>query len=141
VISDRSPFVLAHTGHIAATQIRKTLAPYGFKPGHGYTLLMLADHGALSQQALAETLEVDPTVLVGLLNDLERDGLTERQRDPADRRRHIVQITELGKNRAAEIESAIADLEAALFAGLNRDEISTLNGLLARVMGGHSCEE
>src|SRR5882757_9835159 len=111
---DRTPFALAHTGHIAATQIRKTLAG---------------------------TLEVDPTVLVGLLNDLERDGLTERQRDPADRRRHIVQITESGKSRAAEIEVAIADVEGALFADLNRDEISTLNGLLARVMGGQSCEE
>jgi hypothetical protein len=47
----------------------------------------------------------------------------------------------LGKRRAAEIESAIADLEAALFADLNRDEISTLTGLLARVAGGHSCDE
>jgi DNA-binding MarR family transcriptional regulator len=138
---DRTAFALAHTGHIAATQIRKTLALYGLKPGHGYTLLLLADHGALSQQSLAGTLEVDPTVLVGLLNDLERDGLTERQRDPADRRRHIVQITESGKSRAAEIEVAIADVEAALFADLNRDEISTFNSLLARVMGGQSCEE
>jgi DNA-binding MarR family transcriptional regulator len=137
----RPPCALAPTGHLAATQIRKALARYGLKPGHGYTLLQLADHGSLSQQALAGTLEVDPTVLVGLLNDLERDGLTERQRDPADRRRHNVQITELGKSRAAEIEAAIADLEAALFADLNRDEISTLNGLLARVVGGHSCQE
>src|SRR5258706_4478084 len=138
---DRTPFALAHTGHISATQIRKTLALYGLKPGHGYTLLLLADHGALSQQTLAGTLEVDPTVLVGLLNDLERDGLTERRRDPADRRRHIVQITESGKNRAAPIEVAIADVEGALFADLNPDEISTLNGLLARAIRGQSCKE
>jgi DNA-binding MarR family transcriptional regulator len=138
---DRPAFAMAYSGNLATTQIRKTLARYGLKPGHGGVLLLLCDRGAISQQALAETLGADPTALVGVLNDLERDGLTERRRDPADRRRHIVQITAQGKNRGAEIDAAIAAVDADLFADLNPDEITTLTSLLARVTSGHTCAE
>src|ERR1700730_4925409 len=111
---DRPAFAMAYSGYLATTQIRKTLAPYGLKPAHGGVLLLLCDRGAISQQALAETLGADPTALVGVLNELERDVLTDRHRAPADRRRHIVQITTHGKNRAADIEAAIAAVDADL---------------------------
>jgi DNA-binding MarR family transcriptional regulator len=132
-MADRTTLALAFSGHTAADQIRKALAGYGLKPTHGYALLRLSDHGSTSQQSLAEALETDPSVLVAVLNDLELEGLIERRRDPADRRRHIVEITPQGKSRAADFEAALADVEAALFADLSAREIATLQGLLARV--------
>jgi DNA-binding MarR family transcriptional regulator len=132
-MADRPTLALAFSGHTAAVRIRKALAEYGLKPGHGYVLLLLADHGATSQQSLVEALAVDPSVLVAVLNDLEREGMTERRRDPADRRRHIVEITPQGKSRAADFEAVLAAVEAVLFADLNGGEICTLRGLLARI--------
>jgi DNA-binding MarR family transcriptional regulator len=132
-MEDRPTLALALSGHTAAVQIRKALAEYGLKPGHGYVLLLLADQGATSQQSLVEALAVDPSVLVAVLNDLEREGMAERRRDPTDRRRHIVEITQQGKSRAADFEAALAAVEAVLFADLDAVEITTLRGLLARI--------
>jgi DNA-binding MarR family transcriptional regulator len=96
-------------------------------------LLRLSDQGSTSQRSLAEALATDLSVLVAGLNDLELEGLIERRRDPADRRRHIVEITPRGKSRAADFEAALAAVEAVLFADLTAGEIATLQGLLARV--------
>jgi DNA-binding MarR family transcriptional regulator len=121
----------AFSGHTAAVQIKKALAEYRLKPGDGYVLLQLADQAPTSQ-SLVEALAVDPSVLIAMLNDWKREGMTERRRDPADRRRHIVDSPQ-GKSRAADFDAAPAAVEAVLFADLDADEIATLRGLLARI--------
>ncbi|MFJ3199036.1 MarR family winged helix-turn-helix transcriptional regulator [Streptomyces sp. NPDC086989] len=86
-----------------------------------------------SQRALAERLEVDPSVLVGILNDLEGEGLAVRRRDPADRRRHNVAITEAGSTALAKTNAALDEVELALFAALSQQDRDALRGLLARI--------
>lgn len=76
---------------------------------------------------------MDPSTLVAILNDLERDALAERRRDPADRRRHIVRITPAGRAAAAAVEEAVSAVEREAFADLDEDEIAQLHELLARV--------
>jgi DNA-binding MarR family transcriptional regulator len=126
-------FLLARHGVIMNARIRSALGVTGLSPRHGMTLIHLAACGPVSQQALIETLGVDPSVVVGLLNDLERDGLAERRRDPADRRRHIVTITPAGTATLARVDAAVQDVEADLFADLSPAEVATLGDLLARV--------
>ena len=132
-MNDRPSLALAASGQVANAQLKKALAAHGLKPGHGHVLLLLSHEGATSQQALTESLGVDPSVLVVMLNDLERDGLAERRRDPADRRRHIVEISARGTKLVADLDRAIDAVEVALFADLDAAEISTLQDLLARV--------
>lgn len=114
--------------------MRDALASIGYSPRQGSTLLQLVDEsGRMGQQALCESLGVDPSVLVGILNDLESGGLVERRRDPADRRRHIVAMTAKGERAAADVRDALAGVERDLFADLDPAEVTTLRGLLARV--------
>jgi DNA-binding MarR family transcriptional regulator len=124
---------LAYSGQVATSRIKKALAAYGLRPGHGHVLLLLASAGPTSQHALGEALGVDPSVLVATLNDLERDGLAQRRRDQADRRRHIVEISPRGSSLVAEVHRVIAAVEADLFADLDPTEVTTLQALLARV--------
>jgi DNA-binding MarR family transcriptional regulator len=130
---DRLGLVLAKSGQITNVRIRKALAATGLKPGHGHVLLRLSDIGPMSQQALIEALGVDPSVLVAILNDLERDGFAERRRDPADRRRHIVEMSERGAALVGEIDSVLTAVERELFADLADSEIDLLRSLLVRV--------
>lgn len=91
---------------------------------------MLRDQGGSTQRALASTLEMDGTTIVGLLNDLEADNLAERRRSPEDRRRHVVELTDVGAKKLAKAEFALAGVEDEVLASLNHDEREQLYGLL-----------
>ncbi|MEY2523512.1 MAG: hypothetical protein QOJ66_2077, partial [Ilumatobacteraceae bacterium] len=69
---------LARAGRRAAETM---LEPTGLRPRHLIALTLLHDHGAASQQGLADTLSLDPSNVVGLLNELEERGLITRRRD------------------------------------------------------------
>lgn len=128
----RLAFLLAYHGGITETVIRKALAATGLTPRHTMTLLQLAD-GPVTQKALIEKLDVDPSVLVALLNDLEGDDLVRRRRDPADRRRHIVEITPEGTSRLRKSDTALDTVERELFADLSERELTSLRGLLDKL--------
>src|SRR4051794_19733771 len=57
---------------------------------------LLADHGPMGQRDLGQAMATDPSILVTLLNPLEADGFLTRNRDSADRRRHVVTLTAKG---------------------------------------------
>lgn len=124
---------LAFQGHLAGVRVRKAMAHHGLKPGHGHVLMVLQTEGAVGQQWLTETLGVDKSVIVALLNDLERDGLAERRRDPADRRRHIVEISPRGTALVTELHRTMAAVQAELFRDLTPAEIATLSSALPRL--------
>ena len=73
---------------------------------------------------------VDPSVLVTLLNPLEADGYVSRQRDPADRRRHVVALSPAGATHLAAAAGAQRAAEDELFAGLDQDQREQLRRLL-----------
>ena len=60
----------------------------------------------LQQQQLCESLWLDPNNCVLLLNELEEMGYVERRRDPSDRRRHVVDITDEGRTALERAERA-----------------------------------
>jgi DNA-binding MarR family transcriptional regulator len=60
---------------------------------HFVVLSYLAEHERVPQQDLAEVLCMDANNLVLLLNQLEDENLIRRERDPQDRRRHLVELT------------------------------------------------
>src|SRR5258708_5915321 len=71
------------------------------RPRQLVALNLLHEHGPLSQQSLGEALTLDPSNVVGLLNELEERALITRRRDPADRRRHIVSLSPAGQAELA----------------------------------------
>jgi len=132
-----APSTLALLEHLARTGRRASehlLAPSGLRPRHVVALTLL-NEGSASQQDLAEVLQLDPSNVVGLLNELEDDGLVVRRRDPADRRRHIVEISERGASQLRSVQCAMAGVEETLLAVLTPEERVTLNDLLLRVAG------
>jgi DNA-binding MarR family transcriptional regulator len=137
----RPAFLLARVGRIAARKLNDYLEVTGLKRPHAAILMELRNFGPLSQQALGERLHIDPSNLVAFLNALEDDGLLVRRRDPADRRRHIVEITQQGMERVPVCDEPLDALEDQIFAGLNADEREQLRHLLERVQLTMSIEE
>ena len=86
------------------------------------------------QQQLCESLWLDPNNCVLLLNELEEMGYVERRRDPADRRRHMVDITDEGRVALERAERAQEEIGDELLSALSDEERATLRSLLSRVV-------
>jgi len=137
--TDRAAHSLALLSHLARVARREAdaFAPGGdLRPAHVVVLTLLRDHGAATQRGVADAVRLDPSTLVGLLNDLEERGLVSRRRDPADRRRHIVELEDAGRRWLAGTEERLAAVEDRVLGSLTQDERRTLHALLVRAAGG-----
>ena len=104
------------------------------RPRHLIALKLLGERGPLTQHALGAALSLDPSNVVGLLNELEECDLITRRRDPADRRRHIVELSDAG---SAQLQCAYREFGAVeddLFKSLTAEERFTLYTLLSRAV-------
>jgi DNA-binding MarR family transcriptional regulator len=120
--------LLALLGQDAMRRLRDAHIAHNLMPRQFQLLGLLDDDGPMGQRELGQAMATDPSILVTLLNPLEADGFVARTRDPADRRRHVVTLTDAGRRqleRAAE-----AQAEDALFAGLSADQRHQLRDLL-----------
>lgn len=100
----------------------------------------LRDTEACLQQGLGQMLMLDPNNCVLLLNELDERGYVERRRDPADRRRHIVEITPAGREALAEAERKLETLEDEVLGNLSQAERAQLHGLLVKAMAGQDLD-
>jgi MarR family transcriptional regulator, lower aerobic nicotinate degradation pathway regulator len=102
---------------------------------HLLILSSLEDYGASSQKEISERLGIDASDLVALLDDLEKAGLANRERDERDRRRYAVMMTPAGvkmlRDRMIDVERMNEEMLAPLTAG----ERAELNRLLLKLMG------
>ncbi|MEU3986549.1 MarR family winged helix-turn-helix transcriptional regulator [Streptomyces sp. NPDC026672] len=108
----------------------------GLRPRHLIALKLLSEQGPSGQQGLTHGLSLDPSNVVGLLNELEGRGLVTRRRDPADRRRHIVEISPLGEEELHNAYDQLGLIEDRLFSVLSTDERLALHEMLTRVLAG-----
>jgi DNA-binding MarR family transcriptional regulator len=104
------------------------------RPRHMIALRLLGERGPMSQHAVGIALSLDPSNVVGLLNELEERGLITRRRDPADRRRHIVELSAAGSGEVTQSYDQLDVVEDDLFKTLTADERATLYGLLSRAV-------
>lgn len=128
--------LLAHLARVAQREGESLPDERGLRPRHYVVLTLLRDHGTATQRGLAEALRMDPTNVVGALNDLESRECVVRRRDPEDRRRHIVEVTDTGVEALAEWERALAEVEDRVLGALSEDEREQFHALLIRAAGG-----
>lgn len=120
--------------HLAAMREALGDLPHGPR---GFEALCGAAHGSARNQAeLAKQLGVDRTVMVYLVDDLERAGLVERVADPHDRRSKLIRATDAGRSRLGELQKHTKAAEAELLSELSPAEQELLRSLLRRVAAG-----
>jgi DNA-binding MarR family transcriptional regulator len=95
----------------------------------------LRDFDGTTQSALTDAMGLDANTVVLLLNALEDRGFAVRERDPGDRRRHLVRITRAGTKALVRGDRAVAAVTGDALGPLEEDERAALGALLAKALG------
>jgi DNA-binding MarR family transcriptional regulator len=136
-LASSTPFLLKRLGFKLKDQSMAAYEQAGLHPYHHAVLAVLDEGTRETQGAIADALGYDRGQLVGLLDELEERNLVERQRDPADRRRHTVRLTPDGKRALAKLRALARQLEDDFLASLGEDERAQLHALLRRLAAQH----
>jgi DNA-binding MarR family transcriptional regulator len=130
--------LLEHLARVGRRAFERTLGPGGLRPRHLIALKLLSEQGPASQQALADSLSLDPSNVVGLLNELEERQLITRRRDSADRRRHIVELSPRGGSELCNVYERLRRVDDDLLSALRTKERAMLYDLLVRAVGANT---
>jgi DNA-binding MarR family transcriptional regulator len=112
---------------------RPLLAAHGLSMWAYIVLSHLAHQPAGTQLALAEAIHYDKTRLIGLLDELEREGLITRKPDPADRRARTVELTPAGRARHAAARADVRAMEDEFLGDLSATDRDRLRRVLSRL--------
>jgi DNA-binding MarR family transcriptional regulator len=130
-------FLLKRLGFAAKERAMDAYEGTGLRPYHHAILLVLDQDSVETQGAIGDALGYDKGQLVGLLDELEEQGLVERKRDPNDRRRHVVRMTAEGRRVLRRLRALARRLDDDFLAPLSDEERAQLHGLLLRLAEVH----
>lgn len=135
-LAERPGYLLHKAALMMAEEAEVGLAAAGMKTRDFFVLASLAGAPDLSQQDLSRLLNLDPTTVVAVIDDLENRHYVERRRSPSDRRRYVLDLTAAGREALVATDRVATELEASFFAALSPTERATLRGLLGKLMAG-----
>ena len=126
-------FLLAQLGAHAASQFAERLGVLELSPADAGILRLLRIAAGLSQQELAAKVQIHPSRMVALLDNLEKRGFVERRANPDDRRLYSLHLTKDGVGTLERIGKVAREHQDALLSSLNSEERNQLAGLLAKI--------
>ena len=97
----------------------------------------LRDTPGIDQVTLAKRVAFDPATSGSVIGRLEAKGWLVRQSHATDRRRKLLVITSQGIDALANMQAAVAEVQARILAPLTPDEQKQFVDLLARLVAGH----
>jgi MarR family transcriptional regulator, transcriptional regulator for hemolysin len=126
---------LARAARIISRAFDDALAAAGGSLPVWLVLLNLKARPMASQRELAEAVGIREATLTHHLNAMDARGLITRRRDPANRRLHVVELSEAGEAAFLSLRDAAAAFDRRLRRGITGQEIAGLEGVLDRLAG------
>ena len=87
-------------------------------------------NGTLTQQEIADALQLDKTNVMRIIDDLSEKGYLKRTEKPDDRRAYIIKLTAKGTKVLPEIYKAIEELNKTALSGLTAKQINVFYSTL-----------
>jgi MarR family transcriptional regulator, transcriptional regulator for hemolysin len=96
-------------------------------------LVSLKGQRLANQRELADAIGIREATLTHHLNTMDAQGLVTRRRDPANRRVHLVELTEKGEATFQRLRGAAGAFDQRLRRGINGEDIAHLEDVLGRL--------
>jgi MarR family transcriptional regulator for hemolysin len=124
---------LTHASRTISRAFDDALAAAGGSLPVWLVLVNLKMRTMASQRELAEAMGIREATLTHHLNGMEAAELITRQRDPVNRRIHVVKLTEAGEAAFLSLRRAAVAFDAQLRRGVSDKDVADLEGLLDRL--------
>ncbi|OAN62782.1 MarR family winged helix-turn-helix transcriptional regulator [Sphingomonas sp. TDK1] len=106
---------------------------FGLRIPEWRLVAVLAEGGAMSQQALCGRTQMDKVTVSRAAIGLVERGLIARATNPSDQRSHLVALTPEGWQLYEQIAPKALEIERALFASFSDSERVQLAAMLVRI--------
>jgi len=106
-----------------------------------WVLTCLVEEAASSQSALSETLAIDASDMVRLLDSLESRNWVKRERDAKDRRRQIIASTKKGAKAHKELAVLVAEAEDAALDESTNKQLKPLRKLATAIIAADASHD
>lgn len=126
--------LLVHdVGRLLRRQLDQRAQTIGLTSAQWRVLAYLARHEGSNQASLADFMDMEPITLSRHLDRMEAAGLTERRRDPVDRRAHQLFLTDAARRLVPVFRAVASEVIAEALDGISEAEVEQVSALLARV--------
>ena len=132
-LAKETGFLLARLGMVAQKTSHDRLSTLGVSPRIWGLLSVLDAEGAITQHALGQCVEMNPSSIVRAIDQLEGKGLVERRRHPSDRRARELHLTDEGRDTLRRGRELARKAQDDLLKPLDSSERALLQSLLLRV--------
>lgn len=126
---------LLRVSQIARLRLNDWLGHFDLNDGRHSVLAALAreDKIGCSQAELAVRLGQSESNISTLIERMQRDGLVNRLRSDADRRKRVVRITPAGRSALASVDARRSHWAGRLLSGVGAEDCSQLFALLQKL--------
>jgi len=113
-------------------RVTQAQAPFGLHSGALSTMVLIHANPGCSQSDLAGEMAIDKSVLVAIVDDLEKRGLAKRTRSEVDRRRNSLTLSPEGERVMTEMIAAASAVEQPIRDAMSAREYDQLIRLIRR---------
>jgi len=138
--SDALGYLLKHATLRLTALTDAALGPHGIDSKDLGVLRVLSRKEPMSQLQVAQTLDIDRTTMVALLDGLERQGIVTRHPDPEDRRRNLVELTTAGSEIYEAAEGVRKAMEVEFLAPIEHGGGERLRRLLRALVANPNAQ-
>ena len=109
-------------GQILAERAFMEVSHTKVSPGLFMILALIKGNPGQKQSTLAQSVKLDRSTMVPIMDHCERQGWVERKPFAGDRRAHAIHLTGKGKTLVTKLEKSVAKLEQRITQGMGGQE-------------------
>ncbi|WP_267394495.1 MULTISPECIES: MarR family transcriptional regulator [unclassified Sphingomonas] len=133
-LDDFIPFRLSVTSNLVSDSIARAYeALFALTIPEWRLVAVIAETGGITQQAIGQRTLMDKVTVSRAAIALVERGLLARRANPDDRRSHLLDLTDAGRDLYAAVAPKALDLERRLFSGFSAQEIDGFVTMLRRI--------
>ena len=134
VLDDFIPYRLSVTSNLVSDSIARAYESlFGLTIPEWRLIAVIAETGGITQQAIGAKTLMDKVTVSRAAIALVGRGLLARRDNPEDRRSHLLELTDAGRDLYAAVAPKALDLESRIFAAFDPQEVAQFVAMLRRI--------